>query len=67
MLRPLSLESGGQGEKHVHLHGLYPDGHEDDLGFVRGASRSGGHGTGDQSCGQQEERTGNSLALGSIL
>ena len=58
LLRSLPPEPGGQGEEHVHLHRLHPDGHEDDPGLLRGAGRLGGHGAGHQPGGQQEERSG---------
>ena len=60
LLRPLPPESGGQGEEHVHLHGLHPHRHEDDPRLVRGAGRPRGHGVGHQSGCKQKKRSGQS-------
>ncbi len=46
LLRPLSSQSGGQGEEHVHLHGLHPHRHEDDPWLMRGTGWPRGHGLG---------------------
>jgi len=61
LLRSLPPESGGQGEEHVHLHGLHPDRDEDDPRLVRRASRSGGHGSGNQLGSKQKKCSGKNL------